>query len=75
MNYELMVARRLRLRGDKRGLSPSIIIAVIGIALSLIVMMASLCIVLGFKREIRNKVMGFDSHVSILSGHLAKEIS
>ena len=71
MNYELMVARRLRLRGDKRGLSPSIIIAVIGIALSLIVMMASLCIVLGFKREIRNKVMGFDSHVSILSGHLA----
>lgn len=71
MNYELMVARRLRLRGDERGLSPSIIIAVIGIALSLIVMMASLCIVLGFKREIRNKVMGFDSHVSILSGHLA----
>ena len=70
MNYELMIARRLKLRSDERGLSPSIIIAVAGIALSVVVMMASMCIVLGFKREIRAKVMGFDAHVSILPGHL-----
>lgn len=70
MNYELMIARRLRLRTDERGLSPSIVIAVAGIALSLMVMTASLCIVLGFKHEIRNKVMGFDAHVSIIPGHL-----
>ncbi|MCM1504377.1 MAG: FtsX-like permease family protein [Muribaculum sp.] len=70
MNVELMIARRLRLRPDERGLSPSIVIAVVGIALSLIIMMASLCIVLGFKNEIRNKVMGFDAHVSIVPGNV-----
>ena len=73
MGYELMVARRLRLRTDERGLSPSIVIAAVGITLSLVVMIASLCIVLGFKREIRNKVMGFDAHVSIIPGHLSTE--
>ncbi len=66
MSYELFIARRLRLnREGRRGLSTSIVIAIAGIALAIMIMMASLCIVLGFKDEIRNKVMGFDSHVTI----------
>ena len=66
MSYELFIARRLRLNADNsRRPSVSIIIAVTGIALSLVVMIAAMCIVLGFKEEIRNKVYGFDAHVTI----------
>lgn len=66
MNYELFIARRLRLsEKGHRGLSPSIIIAIAGIALSIMVMMLAMSIVFGFKKEIRNKVTGFDSQVTI----------
>ncbi len=65
MSYELFIARRLRL-GSAGGHPPaSIIIAMTGIALSLVIMMAAMCIVLGFKAEIRDKVMGFDANVTI----------
>lgn len=66
MGYELFIARRLRLSDDsRRGMSPSIIIAVVGIALSIVVMMLAMSIVYGFKKEIRDKVTGFDSQVTI----------
>lgn len=66
MNLELYIARRLRFRRDSRhGVSPSIPIAVTGVALSVIVMMVAISVVLGFKREIRDKVMGFDSQIVI----------
>lgn len=66
MSYELFMARRLRLNpDDRRHPSTSIVIAVTGVALSIVVMMAAMCIVLGFKDEIRDKIFGFDSHVTI----------
>ena len=66
MSYELFIARRLRLNSDNSGRpSASIVIAITGIALSLVIMMAAMCIVLGFKDEIRNKVYGFDAHLTI----------
>lgn len=66
MNYELFIARRLRLSDEsRRGMSPGIIIAIAGIALSIMIMMVAMSIVYGFKKEIRNKVTGFDSQVSI----------
>lgn len=66
MNIELFLARRIRL-GDphRRGVSPSVYIAVTGIALAVAVMILSVCIVLGFKHEIRDKVMGFDAHLTV----------
>lgn len=67
MNYPLFVARRLRLTSKKgRGTPPGIIIAVTGIALALVIMMLAMSIVLGFKNEIKHKVMGFDAHIAIL---------
>lgn len=67
MNYPLFVARRLRLTSKRgRGTPPGIIIAVTGIALALVIMMLAISIVLGFKNEIKQKVMGFDAHISIL---------
>lgn len=66
MGYELFIARRLRLSDEsRRGMSPSIVIAIVGIALSIVVMMLAMSIVYGFKKEIRSKVTGFDSQVTV----------
>jgi lipoprotein-releasing system permease protein len=57
----------MRLSGKGGGTATSIVIAIAGISLAIVIMMAALCIVTGFKHEIRRKVMGFDAHVSIIS--------
>ncbi len=63
MNYPLYLARRLSLGGDGRKSSPGVKVAIAAIALSVAVMTASIAIVLGFKREITDKVVGFTSHI------------
>ncbi|MGV8962806.1 MAG: ABC transporter permease [Candidatus Saccharimonadaceae bacterium] len=70
MNTELFIAKRLY-KGDqknkKKVSSPAVSIAITGIALGLTVMILSVCIVIGFKKEIRGKVIGFGSHLQITS--------
>ena len=44
---------------------PAVRVAVAGIALGLAVMILSVAIVIGFKKEVRNKVIGFGSHIKI----------
>lgn len=63
--FEWFVAKRLRLNKDFSGISQSNIIAITGIAISFIVILLSFAIVTGFKNEIRNKVIGFDSQITI----------
>ncbi|MDE7421693.1 MAG: FtsX-like permease family protein [Muribaculaceae bacterium] len=46
-----------------RKASPGVKVATAAIALSVAVMIASIAIVLGFKREITDKVLGFTSHI------------
>ena len=65
MNYPFYIARRLSLGNGGRGTSPAVTVAIISIAISVIVMIASIAIVLGFKREIREKVVGFNGHISL----------
>lgn len=65
MNYPLYIARRLALGSDGRKSSPGVKVAIAAIALSVAVMIASIAIVLGFKREIRDKVVGFTSHITL----------
>jgi len=69
MNFELYIAKRIHFGGDKKKKvsSPAIKIAVTGIALGLAAMILSVCIVIGFKQEIRDKVVGFSSHIQITS--------
>lgn len=68
MSTELFIARRIY-RGDKqndkRVSSPAIRIAISGIALGLAVMLVSVCIIVGFKKEVRAKVVGFGSHIQV----------
>lgn len=67
MNYELFIAKRIHFSKDgKRQVTPPAVrIAMIGIALGLAVMILSVAIVVGFKKEVRNKVIGFGSHIQI----------
>ncbi|MEE1023317.1 MAG: FtsX-like permease family protein [Muribaculaceae bacterium] len=65
MNYSLFLARRLSLSADGKRMSPAIGVAIAAVALSVAVMIASICIVGGFKREIRDKVVGFNSHLTL----------
>ena len=68
MNFPLFIARRIYSDhiGDQQKVSKSAIrIAVAGVAIGLAVMIISVCVVLGFKHTIRDKVVGFGSHIQV----------
>ena len=67
MNFPLYIARRIYGdEGDRRKVSrPAIRIATIGVAIGLAVMIVTVAVVLGFKHTIRDKVVGFGSHIQI----------
>ena len=69
MNLELFIARKVYFGEStkQKVSSPAIKIAVAGIAIGLAAMVLSVCIVVGFKKEIRDKVIGFGSHIQITS--------
>ena len=67
MSVEFFIARRIyKDRGESRNVSPPAIrVATISIAIGLAVMILSVAVVIGFKKEIREKVIGFGSHIQI----------
>lgn len=67
MNLELFIARKIHFEqdGEKKVVSPAVKVAMAGIALGLAVMILSVAIIVGFKKEVRNKVIGFGSHIQI----------
>ncbi len=68
MNSELFIARRIYKgdkKNDKRVSSPAIKIAIAGIAMGLAVMILAVCIIVGFKKNVRDKVVGFGSHIQV----------
>ena len=67
MNLELFIAKRLAYSKDKKTFTsrPIIRIALAGVAIGFSVMIIAVAIVTGFKKEIRNKVIGFGSHIQI----------
>lgn len=67
MNLPLYIAKRIYSdQGDKRKVSrPAIRIATIGVAIGLAVMIVTVSVVLGFKHTIRDKVIGFGSHIQV----------
>ena len=69
MNTELFIAKRIFSSGEKsHKLSQRIInLALLGITLGLTVMILSVAIVTGFKKEITDKVIGFSSHLQIVN--------
>ncbi|HEY5511974.1 MAG TPA: FtsX-like permease family protein [Prolixibacteraceae bacterium] len=69
LNLELFIARRIFSdRENKKKFSRSIIsFALFGIAFGLMLMILSVSVVTGFKNEIREKVIGFGSHIQIVN--------
>ncbi len=67
MNLGYWISRRLRgAKGIPASTSTGKIIAIVGVALALAVMEISLSVAVGFKNEIRRKVMGFDASITVL---------
>lgn len=68
MNLEWYIARKLLKGGEKNTVSvPIVRIALVGIALGVCVMLLSVFIVTGFKREIVSKVTGFSAHLNVMA--------
>lgn len=67
MNVEYFIAKRLVVakEGNNRLSRPIIRIAILAISLSVAVMLISIGVVKGFKKDITDKVIGFGSHIQI----------
>lgn len=67
MSLEFFIAKRLysTRKGEKRISRPAVAIAQWGMAVGTIIMIASICIIVGFKNEIREKVYGFGGHMQV----------
>ena len=72
------LARHLALRiyrgeeGEQRQASrPVVVIAMAGIAIGVAVMLISVAVVIGFKQEVRGKIVGFSSHITVMNQRVA----
>ena len=69
MNLELFIAQRLygTRKGARRISRPAVAIAQWGVAIGAVIMIASICIIVGFKQQVREKLYGFGGHIQIMS--------
>lgn len=71
MNWKLFIARRIyqtkEKEGDKNVSKPAVRIAMAGIAIGLAVMIISVAVVIGFKHEVRDKVIGLGADILVTS--------
>ena len=67
MDWKLFVAKRVyrSKEGEKEVSKPAILIAMWGIAIGLAVMIVAVAVVIGFKHEVRDKVVGIGSDITI----------
>ena len=69
MNLPLFLARRIdgNEEGQRKVSRPAIRIATLGVAIGLAVMIVTISVVLGFKHTIRDKAVGFGSHIQVMN--------
>jgi len=69
LNYQWFIASRILRKGgqSRKSTRPIIRIALSGIALGMAVMIVAVAVVTGFQKEIREKIIGFGSHIQITS--------
>ena len=69
MNLSLFIARRIYQApsGHPKVSRPAIRIATLGVAIGLAVMLLTVAVVQGFKHTIRDKVVGFGSHIQVMN--------
>ena len=71
--FEFQLAKRLYTNKENRNKisKPAVLIAMLGIAIGFIVMMITVAVVIGFKGEIRDKAVGFNSDIQLVNYHTA----
>lgn len=69
MNLPLFLSRRIYRSGAGREKvsRPAMRIATAGVAAGIAVMIITVCVVIGFKHAVRDKVIGFGSHIQVMS--------
>lgn len=67
MSFSRFIACRLyrNPESEKQVSRPAVLIAMIGIAIGLAVMIIAVSVIVGFKSEVRDKVVGFGAHIQI----------
>lgn len=67
--FTWFVAKRLFAQGGSSGRASRLAtgIATVGVAIGLAVMLVSVSIVLGFQKEVQDKVLGFGAHIKVLN--------
>ncbi len=65
MNFEIFIARRNFLNNKANFSRPIIRLGIMSVAIGLSVMIISVAIVTGFQEQVRDKVIGFGSHIQI----------
>ena len=67
MSKEFFIARRIYFNKEegKQISPPAVTISVVSIALSLTVIILAISIIIGFKREVSDRIIGFGSHIQI----------
>lgn len=68
MRFELFIASRLKLSNKIKSGSPSLTVALVGMILAIIIIILSVEIVMGFKKEITTKINSLDSHLKVTNG-------
>lgn len=68
-NEAFKIATRLYFsqEGEKRNSRPAVRVALAGIIVGVVVMILTICIVVGFKQTITEKVAGFGAHIQVVS--------
>ena len=68
-NSEIKIANRLYFsqEGAERHSRPAVRVALAGIIVGVVVMILTLCIVVGFKQTVTQKVAGFGAHIQVVS--------
>lgn len=70
MNFNLWISRKMHIVGSgNKANSSGIGIAVAGVAITLFIMEATLAIVLGFKNQITERVLGFEPPIAVLPAY------
>lgn len=69
MNVSFLLAKRLYAGGAMKGKvsTPAISIATLGVAVGLATMIISICVVLGFQKKIKEKVIGFGADIEVVN--------
>ncbi|MBR2168727.1 MAG: hypothetical protein IJ920_10545 [Paludibacteraceae bacterium] len=64
-NNELKIASRLYYssQGQERNSRPAVRVALAGMIVGVMVMIVTICIVIGFKQTVARKVAGFGAHI------------